>query len=224
MATISAAVAAHVNALLLLLHLQSPGHNSAAAATAAASSFSIHHSSPRRRGTPPSGRQPCDIYAAAGTSCVAAHSVTRALYSAYHGPLYRVCRQSDNLTSAVGTLEPGGYADAATQNTFCAGTSCVIDLIFDQSERGNHLHIGVGGDVATGPGGRASPDFGVNASRLPLSVGGHSVFGAYFEAGMGYRTDNLDNVPCPGVARGNEPETVYMVASGKHFSGACCFD
>ena len=31
---------------------------------------------------------PCDIYAAAGTPCVAAHSTTRALYAAYNGPLY----------------------------------------------------------------------------------------------------------------------------------------
>ena len=31
--------------------------------------------------------QPCDIYAAGGTPCVAAHSTTRALYGAYNGPL-----------------------------------------------------------------------------------------------------------------------------------------
>ena len=33
---------------------------------------------------------PCDIYAAAGTPCVAAHSTTRALYASYSGPFYRV--------------------------------------------------------------------------------------------------------------------------------------
>jgi spore germination protein YaaH len=168
--------------------------------------------------------QPCDIYAAAGTECVAAHSLVRALFGAYRGPLYRVRRRSDNRTSPVGVLAAGGHADAAAQDTFCAGSACVVDMIYDQSARANHLLVGAGGDVATGPGGRASPDFGVDASRLPLSVGGHSVYGAYFEQGMGYRTDNLDGVPCPGVARGNEPETVYMVASGKHYNGACCFD
>ncbi|WP_248963865.1 arabinofuranosidase catalytic domain-containing protein [Sphaerisporangium perillae] len=31
---------------------------------------------------------PCDIYAAGGTPCVAAHSTTRALYGTYNGPLY----------------------------------------------------------------------------------------------------------------------------------------
>ena len=30
---------------------------------------------------------PCDIYAAGGTPCVAAHSTTRALYGSYNGPL-----------------------------------------------------------------------------------------------------------------------------------------
>src|SRR2546429_3190565 len=36
---------------------------------------------------------PCDIYAAAGDPCVAAHSTTRALYATYDGPLYQVLRQ-----------------------------------------------------------------------------------------------------------------------------------
>jgi len=31
---------------------------------------------------------PCDIYASAGTPCVAAHSTTRALFASYNGPLY----------------------------------------------------------------------------------------------------------------------------------------
>ena len=30
---------------------------------------------------------PCDVYAAAGDPCVAAHSTTRALYASYNGPL-----------------------------------------------------------------------------------------------------------------------------------------
>ncbi|HXS67460.1 MAG TPA: arabinofuranosidase catalytic domain-containing protein, partial [Candidatus Polarisedimenticolia bacterium] len=30
---------------------------------------------------------PCDVYAAANTPCVAAHSSTRALYATYNGPL-----------------------------------------------------------------------------------------------------------------------------------------
>ena len=37
-----------------------------------------------------SAEGPCDIYDKAGTPCVAAHSMTRALYGAYAGPLYSV--------------------------------------------------------------------------------------------------------------------------------------
>ena len=43
----------------------------------------------------------CDIYKTAGTPCVAAHSMTRALYSAYAGPLYLVERASDKKQFAV---------------------------------------------------------------------------------------------------------------------------
>ncbi len=46
-------------------------------------------------------QEPCDIYAAAGTPCVAAHSTTRALYAAYDGPLYQVSRASDNTTTNI---------------------------------------------------------------------------------------------------------------------------
>ena len=39
--------------------------------------------------------RPCDIYAAGGTPCVAAHSVVRSLYAAYTGkPLYTLSRAS----------------------------------------------------------------------------------------------------------------------------------
>ena len=67
---------------------------------------------------------PCDIYAAAGDACAAAHSTTRALYAGYHGPLYQVMRQSDGKKLDIGVVEPtagpapdaGGYADAAAQD------------------------------------------------------------------------------------------------------------
>ena len=65
---------------------------------------------------------PCDIYAAGGTPCVAAHSTTRALYASYNGSLYQVRRSSDNATLNVGLLSAGGYANAAAQDSFCAGT------------------------------------------------------------------------------------------------------
>ena len=40
---------------------------------------------------------------------------------------------------------PGGYADAASQDAFCATTDCVVDVIFDQSANRNDLLVGMGG-------------------------------------------------------------------------------
>src|ERR1700733_14515630 len=88
---------------------------------------------------PPRPQGPCDIYAAAGTPCVAAHSTTRALYASYNGPLYQVKRASDDTTTNIGTLSAGGYANAAAQDSFCAGTTCTITEIYDQSGHGNNL-------------------------------------------------------------------------------------
>src|SRR5690349_19447879 len=82
---------------------------------------------------------PCDIYAAGGTPCVAAHSTTRALYGSYSGNLYQVRRSSDNTTKNIGVLSAGGVANAAAQDSFCAGTTCLITIIYDQSGRNNRL-------------------------------------------------------------------------------------
>ena len=75
-------------------------------------------------------------------------------------------------------------------------------------------------DIAP-PGGNVNhADKPVNASRQPLTVdNGNKVYGAYFEGDMGYRIDNSS-----GIAVGNEPETIYMVISGKHYNDGCCFD
>ena len=97
------------------------------------------------RGNPPPRPQgPCDLYAAGGTPCVAAHSTTRALSAAYNGPLYQVQRQSDGKTLDIGLAAPtatdmGGHADAAAQDAFCVNTLCVITRIYDQSGKGNDL-------------------------------------------------------------------------------------
>src|SRR5689334_25089794 len=85
---------------------------------------------------------PCDIYAAAGDPCVAAHSTTRALYASYNGPLYQVLRQSDGKTMDIGVVQPsasdsGGYANAAAQDAFCANTYCWISIVYDQSPKHN---------------------------------------------------------------------------------------
>jgi hypothetical protein len=158
------------------------------------------------------GSLPCDIYAAAGTPCVAANSTVRALYSGYDGSLYQVTRVSDNATRDIGLLAPGGYADAAAQDTFCAGTTCVISKIYDQSPRHNDLTV-------EGAGAAGAADHGAVASALPMTVAGHAVYGVLVTPGTGYR-----HTDAAGVAVGGQPESMYMVASGTHVNGGCCFD
>jgi len=155
---------------------------------------------------------PCDIYATAGTPCVAAHSTTRALYAAYNGPLYQVRRASNGATTNIGTLAAGGYANAAAQDSFCAGTTCTITEIFDQSPQHNNLTIGPAG-------GAGGADVGANATALPVMAGGHKVYGVFVSPGTGYRDDATT-----GVATGSQPQGAYMVASGTHVNSGCCFD
>ncbi|MBE1495835.1 hypothetical protein H4696_002935 [Amycolatopsis lexingtonensis] len=160
---------------------------------------------------------PCDLYAAGGTPCVAAHSTTRALYGAYNGALYQVRRASDNATRDVGVLSAGGVANAATQDSFCAGTTCLITVIYDQSGRGNHL-------TQAPPGGFSGPAAGgydnlANAAAAPITVGGQKAYGVFVAPGTGYRNNNAT-----GTATGDQPEGMYAIFDGTHYNGGCCFD
>ena len=58
---------------------------------------------------------PCDIFGSGGTPCVAAHSITRALYGSFNGALYQVRRLNDNKTQDISVAMPGGYANASAQ-------------------------------------------------------------------------------------------------------------
>lgn len=156
--------------------------------------------------------RPCDIYGAAGTPCVAAHSTTRALFAAYNGPLYQVTRASDGATKDIGLLAAGGYANADAQDTFCASTTCTITRIYDQTARHNDLTV-------EGAGGNGAADRPSAADALPVMAGGHAVYGLSISAGNGYRNDSTS-----GVAVNGQPEGMYMVTSGTHVNGGCCFD
>jgi len=168
---------------------------------------------------------PCDIYAAAGDSCVAAHSTTRALYAAYNGPLYQVLRQSDGKTLDIGVVQPaaspvpdaGGYADAGAQDRFCANTYCWISTVYDQSPKHN--------DLTQAPrGGFSGPALGgfnnlPLADMAPITIMGHKVYGVFIEPGMGLRQDDAK-----GTAVDDQAEGEYWVVNGKHFNAGCCFD
>eukprot|EP01043_Picozoa_sp_COSAG02_P047469 COSAG02_NODE_4554_length_5220_cov_31.069713_7_plen_83_part_01 len=76
-------------------------------------------------------------------------------------------RASDNATQNISVKVAGGYANTGLQDTFCAGTWCTVDRIFDQTPNGNHLGI-------------FGPDKGVNASQDMHQIGGHDVYSANF--------------------------------------------
>jgi len=156
---------------------------------------------------------PCDIYASGGTPCVAAHSTTRALYGSYNGSLYQVRRASDSATANIGVLSAGGYANAAAQDSFCANTTCVITVIYDQSGRGNNLTDAPAGGAAGGP------DNLANAYAAPTFLNGHQAYGVYVAPGTGYRNDTTN-----GIATGDQPEGEYAIFDGTHTGGPCCFD
>ncbi|HVY29553.1 MAG TPA: arabinofuranosidase catalytic domain-containing protein [Polyangiaceae bacterium] len=156
---------------------------------------------------------PCDIYAADGGPCVAAHSTVRALYATYAGPLYQVKKTSDGSTKDIVPLAPGGLANSADQDTFCGADACTISIIYDQSGQGNHL------TKAPAGGAKTTPDNEANAKAVSATVAGQKVYGVHIVPGVGYRNNNA----C-GTAEGDNAETEYMVVAGDLFNGGCCFD
>jgi hypothetical protein len=160
---------------------------------------------------------PCDIYATGNTPCIAAHSTTRALYNAFSGSLYQIKRGSDGATTTVAPLSAGGVANAATQDKFCANTTCLITIIYDQSGRGNHL-------TQAPPGGFNGPEANgydnlAGAIGAPVTLNGQKAYGVFVSPGTGYRNNKVS-----GSATGDAAEGMYAVLDGTHYNDACCFD
>jgi hypothetical protein len=168
---------------------------------------------------------PCDLYAAAGDPCVAAHSTTRALYASYNGPLYRVVRQSDGKALDIGVVQPaaspssdaGGYANAASQDRFCANTYCWIVTLYDQSPKHNDLTQPPRG-AFSGPAVGGFDNLPI-ADMAPVSIMGHKVYGVFIEPGMGLRLNDAK-----GTAVDDQAQGQYWVVNGLHFNNDCCFD
>ena len=168
---------------------------------------------------PPRPQGPCDIYGAAGTPCVAAHSTTRALYASYNGPLYQVKRPSDGKTLDIGVV--GCDADTPTRlrrTAFCANTLCVINRIYDQSGKGNHLYQAPPGPNFPGPA-KGAFDTQPIADMAPITISGHKAYGVFIMPGMGFRNNDAT-----GIAINDEPEGIYYVIDGTHYDSGCCFD
>jgi len=163
---------------------------------------------------PPAGatQGPCDIYAADGGPCVAAHSTVRALYGGYNGPLYQV-KKADGTTKDIGVLAAGGLANGADQDAFCGTAACTISKIYDQSGWANHLTRGPPSMI------KPTETNESNAKALPVMFGSNKAYGVRIVPGGGYR----NNGAC-GTATGDNPETEYMIVAGDFFNSGCCFD
>lgn len=173
------------------------------------------------------GDGPCDVYEGGGTPCVAAYSMIRRLASSYTGPLYQVRSGSSTMNTGSGgqTHDIGqtaeGFADAAAQDAACAGTTCTVSLLYDQSGNGNDIPVAKKGRSDGGQYG-ATDDFESIANKGPVSVGGRDLYSLYTEARQGYRSPV--NQPGTNMPRGQEPQGIYMLADGTHYGTACCWD
>jgi hypothetical protein len=122
-------------------------------------------------------------------------------------------RRTDDTTKDIAVRGAGGFADAATQDSFCAGSTCVVTIVYDQSGHGNHL-------AYQGAGGAGGQDTPAPAATESLNPGGHRVYSLYINPGNSYWRDGSSS----GVPTGSQPEGLYMVTSGTHVNGGCCFD
>jgi hypothetical protein len=126
-------------------------------------------------------------------------------------------RRADNTTKDVPILEPGGFADTSVQDSFCAGTTCTISIIYDQSPQGNDLKKAPAGATWLANGGNES-----SATAGKITVHGHTVYGIYvtgYSSNVAYRNNSTK-----GIATGNQAEAMYMVVDATRFSNSCCFD
>jgi non-reducing end alpha-L-arabinofuranosidase len=168
---------------------------------------------------------PCDIYSTAGTPCAAAYSTIRALSKTYTGFLYQVRSGSSATNTGSGgqTKDIGitadGFADTATQDTFCSGSTCTFSLLYDQSGNGNNLKVAPAG-LSGGGTYAAMPDFESSATKDSLTLSGHKVYALYMNAREGYRLTAVGK----GMPTGAKAQGIYILADGTHAGTACCWD
>jgi hypothetical protein len=170
---------------------------------------------------------PCDIYAGTSpaTPCAAAYSTIRALSKSYTGFLYQVRSGSSSMNTGSGgtTKDIGmtadGYADTATQDTFCGTSTCTFSLLYDQSGNGNNLKVAPAGS-SNGGTYAAMADFESSATKGSMTVNGHKVYSLYMNAREGYRLTAVGK----GMPTGAKAQGIYELADGTHVGTACCWD
>ena len=159
------------------------------------------------------GSLPCDIYGAAGTPCVAAHSTVRALYSLVQRhalPGEARLRRRDARHRA-----PRGrrIRERGARRTRSARARPAPSPRSTTSRRSTTT------SPSRAPAAPAARTSGANATALPVTVGGHTVVRRVHLGGHG--------LPGQRHLRGRDrrpAEGMYMVTAGTHVNGGCCFD
>jgi len=88
-------------------------------------------------------------------------------------------------------------------------------VVYDQSGHGNDMWYQGSSAVPGSP--QSSP---AKATSESLTVGGSKAYSLYINPGNSYWRDGH----LTGIPTGTAPEGMYMVTSGTHVNGGCCFD
>jgi non-reducing end alpha-L-arabinofuranosidase len=164
------------------------------------------------------GSPPGDIANSSGVTVVAAHSMTRALFSTYNSKLFQVTRKSDSRTQDISVTSAGGRVDLAALNSFCpSGTTCGISILYDQTGNGNNLNQTLQNKMPTvalwtTKGGMSLPYCLTQASQNDGAIPGN---------GGQFLRNRLSTQKIP---TGKQPTTEYMVVYTKYYQGHCCYD
>jgi hypothetical protein len=180
--------------------------------------------------TPPPGGLPGDVAKAAGTPMVAAHSMTRAMFASYTGPLFKAQRASDKQETDIGTVAGSGLVDLSTLNTFCSGTTCKVATLYDQSGNGNDMWKGDTAANAPMDNGEAPKLCQLldieywqmsDGTKIPIALGrGWGPGEEWTRTSQCLRNrDKTKNMPT-----GSNPQTTYGIFHQKYVNPGCCFN
>jgi hypothetical protein len=169
---------------------------------------------------------PGDVAQAAGTPFVAAHAMTRALFAAYTGPLFKALRDSDKQEKDIGVVPATGLVDLGTLDSFCSGTTCKVTTLYDQSGNGNDMWRGDTSANAPMDNGEAPKLCDLMAidywqlsdgTKIPVVV---ETGAMWKDKSQCLRNrDKTKNMPT-----GAKPQTTYAIFHAKYLNNNCCFN
>lgn len=172
------------------------------------------------------GALPGDIAKAAGTPFVAAHAMTRALFAAYTGPLFRALRDSDKQEKDIGIVAGTGLVDLAALSAHCSGTTCKVTTLYDQSGNGNDMWRGdtaANSPMENGEAPRLCDLMAIDywqladGTKLPVVVETGPMWKD--KAQCLRNRDKTKNMPT-----GAKPQTTYAIFHAKYLNNNCCFN